>query len=119
MKTQPQVVSLIYELLDLSRIVAGTRILSELLALGELPDERTDREAPATIGATLAFVQSRLALLASVVAGNKDPALMLTASNAAHGPVQHWEDDDVRLTPWADGQKPPKKPAARGAKRQR
>jgi len=120
MRTRTKVVSLTQELLDVSDIVSGARILSELLALEEFPDERTAREAPAAIAATLSSVQSRLLLVVSVLSGNNDPARILTSRNDVNGPARSWEDKDVRLAAWADEPRPPKKPAGRrrsGARR--
>jgi len=97
-----EAVSLSYELADLLEAIEGARLhiwnLQETPSCGTPNPARVQLEASSA--ATLALVASRMRLLRRVLAGELDPAIVLSDHNAIAAD-DSIEDRDLRLLPWS------------------
>jgi hypothetical protein len=101
------VVSLDLELGTLATAIQGARMLADLHARRDLPDEEMERNAPACIVSVLALATERLGQLRRVVRNEEDPASLWTPHNAVEAPETLGEfPGDIVLFSWGSRRLP-------------
>jgi hypothetical protein len=125
------VVSLDLELGTVATAIQGARMLADLQARHDLPDETMARDAPACIVSVLALATERLGQLRRVVRNEEDPANFWAPHNAVEDPETSGEfPGDIVLFSWgsyrlplvmwggegAETQEAPKKRTSKGRK---